>query len=149
MEQIVRVTGILIETDSILLVKEEIPGQPHREWSLPGGKLETGESMRDGLIREMKEETGLDINVGDLLYVCERISQDIHAVHVTFLVRRTGGMLVKGRERPPSENNSKPIKLVPISDLGEYGFPPEFMGLVMARFPGKGSYMGDVDNIGL
>jgi len=46
------------------------------EWSIPGGTLELGETARDGVRRELGEETGLNVRVGDLIEVFERIVPD-------------------------------------------------------------------------
>ena len=54
----VRVTGVVIEAGRILLLNQDAGA---RSWSLPGGKLEDGETLAEALVREMKEETGLDV----------------------------------------------------------------------------------------
>lgn len=51
----VRVTGILIEDEKVLLVKQKVA---NRNWSLPGGRVENGETLEEAMIREMREETG-------------------------------------------------------------------------------------------
>ena len=61
-------------------------------WAMPGGKVEEGETLADALVREMQEETGLDVEPGRLLYVCDHLpGNGTHVVHLTFEARRTGG----------------------------------------------------------
>jgi len=66
----VRVYGILIDPAHGLLVSDEfIRGDYFTK--LPGGGLEFGEGTRDCLVREFKEETGLDVTVGDHIYTTD------------------------------------------------------------------------------
>ena len=54
----------IVREDEVLLVKHSDPGKPdYHDWILPAGKLESGEGAEEGLHREVKEETGLDIRV--------------------------------------------------------------------------------------
>jgi ADP-ribose pyrophosphatase YjhB (NUDIX family) len=147
MEFKLRVTGVLIENEKLLLLEQDVTAD--RRWSLPGGGLEYGETIGDCLAREMREETGLDVEIGKLLYVCDRMHNGKHVVHMTFLVQRTGGELKRGEEPEAEANRIRSIKLVPLTDLPDYGFSARFCELAMAGFPGSGTYQGDIANIGL
>ena len=71
-------------------------------WSLPGGALETGESLADGVRREVREETGLDIRPLGVLEIFERIMRDAsgvpeyHYVLIDYMCRVVGGTLAPG-----------------------------------------------------
>jgi 8-oxo-dGTP diphosphatase len=70
---IVGVGGVLIENGKTLLIRrgsEPLLGQ----WSIPGGTLELGETILEGVAREMLEETGIVVRVLDLIEVFERIN---------------------------------------------------------------------------
>lgn len=147
MSPIVRATIVLIEDGNILLVEENGDGLACPGWSLPGGKLESGETLEQCAIRETKEETGLDISVDQLLYLCDRLQANRHIVHVTFLVKRVGGTLRAGHG--PDADVIKTVQMVPLKSLCEYGYSSQFRDLAISGFPGRGSYRGSVKNIGL
>ena len=141
-EIVVRPTGILIEGSKILLVKQQVSDR--RNWSLPGGHLEYGETIEHCLVREMKEETGLVVKVKELLYVCDRFRHlRSHVVHMTFLVERVGGILRNGSELRRTDEPIHELALVSIDKLPEYGFSKRFYELVKANFPERGTYQGD------
>jgi 8-oxo-dGTP diphosphatase len=93
---LVGVGAIIIERDRVLLVKR---GQPPLagEWSIPGGLLEVGETLRQAAVRETMEETGLTVDVGELLGVYDRVLRDAdertryHYVLIDFLCQRIAG----------------------------------------------------------
>ena len=69
---VVAVGGIVIRAGAVLLIRRgKEPMKGH--WSIPGGAVEPGELLADALRREMREETGLEVEVGDLLEVVERV----------------------------------------------------------------------------
>ena len=137
-------TGVVVEDGRILLLNQDT--DTGRSWSLPGGKLEAGETLAQALVREMREETGLDIEPGRLLYVCDHVPAEV--VHMTFEARRTGGTLgdvMAGADTTPIRG----VEFVPVAKLPELGFSERFAELVTAGFPGAGSYMGPKSAIGL
>jgi 8-oxo-dGTP diphosphatase len=100
---IVGVGAVIVDGERVLLVKrahEPLKGQ----WSLPGGAVEVGESLEAGLVREVREETCLDVTVGPVVEVLDRISRDAngrveyHFVIVDYLCRVAGGTATCGSD---------------------------------------------------
>lgn len=93
---------IVAEGRALLIRRGQAPllGQ----WSLPGGVLECGEALRDAVVREALEETGLVVEVGDMLGVYERVIRAddgrvrYHYVLIDFLCRAVGGDLKAGSD---------------------------------------------------
>jgi len=93
---LVGVGAIIIDDGRVLLVKR---GHPPLlgEWSIPGGVLELGETLREAAVREAREETCLIVEPAELLGVYDRVVRDdagrilYHYVLVDFLCRPTGG----------------------------------------------------------
>ena len=98
---LVGVGGVVIHRRRVLLIRrgaEPLKGQ----WSLPGGMLELGEELKDGVRRELKEETGLEVEPLAMLTVFDRIMRGgadgqrvrYHYVIVDYVCRRKRGRLV-------------------------------------------------------
>ena len=110
----VGVGAVIVHDERVVLIKrrhEPLAGQ----WSLPGGAVEVGETLESCVAREMLEETGLEIEVGPVIEVFDRITKDddgrvrYHYVLVDYLCWVTGGTLQAGSDVddavlvPPSE----------------------------------------------
>lgn len=72
-QPVVGVGGVVVRNGRALLIRRG--GEPLKgQWSIPGGTLELGETIAAGVVRELREETGLEVQVLDLIEVFERIS---------------------------------------------------------------------------
>jgi mutator protein MutT len=96
---VVGIGAVIVQDGKVLLVKRKYPPLAG-EWSLPGGGVEVGETLDACVLREMREETGLDVEVGPVIEVFDRITRDAdgrvqyHYVLVDYLCWPVGGELV-------------------------------------------------------
>jgi ADP-ribose pyrophosphatase YjhB (NUDIX family) len=98
MTPIVAVGAFVFDRDGRVLLVER--GQPPGVglWTVPGGRLERGETLVQAVAREVREETGLIVEVGTLACVVERISDDYHYVILDYMARVIGGELRAGSD---------------------------------------------------
>ena len=93
------VGAIIVQNSRVLLVRRANPPL-QGEWSIPGGLVEAGETIKEALIREVREETGLEIEPVKLVEVFERILRDkdaqvqYHFVLIDYLCRVISGKAV-------------------------------------------------------
>ena len=95
---LVGVGAIIVEDGRVALVKR---GHPPLlgEWSIPGGVMEVGETVREAAVREACEETGLKVETQELLGIYDRLLRDengrvqYHYLLVDFLCHRVSGEL--------------------------------------------------------
>jgi len=100
---VVSVGAAIVRDGQVLLVKRANPPL-QGSWSLPGGSVELGESLAEALAREVREETGLDISIGPVVEVLDRIDRDesghvqYHYVIIDYACRVAGGVLECGTD---------------------------------------------------
>ena len=125
---IVGVGGVIVDDGRVVLIRrrfEPLAG----EWSLPGGTLEVGETLEAGVAREMEEETGLQVEVGPVVEVFDRIMRDdagrvrFHFVLVDFLCWPVGGALA-------AASDVSAAALVDPLELGPYGLTAKATGVI-------------------
>ena len=119
---IVGVGGIVFQGDQVLLIKRgKEPGLG--QWSIPGGVVRTGEPLKEAVIREVFEETHLEVEVLALAKILERIYRDpdgrvaYHYVLVDFLCRMVSGTL-------QADSDAQQACFVPLADLASYKVVP-------------------------
>ncbi len=137
----IRVATILPQGDSLLLVRHRKGDK--RYWMLPGGGLDYGETFEQCAIREIKEETGLDISIERMLYLSEAICPrgTRHIVNVYMLGRIEGGTLAV-----PAEDVIEEVRFVPFSELSTITlYPPIAEQLLSSHASG---YAGGILNLG-
>jgi len=112
----VTVDAVVIENNEILLIKRGI--EPFKgKWALPGGHVDYGETVEDAVIREAKEETGLDIVPQMLIGVYSDPERDPrgHAVGMAFLCKAKKGQAKAG-------DDAAETWWFPLDDLPELAF---------------------------
>jgi mutator protein MutT len=125
---VVGVGAVVVDDNKVLLVRRghaPLKG----EWSLPGGTVELGETLDAAAVREVREETGLEVTVRSIVEVFDRIDRTsddrvaYHFVIVDFLCRLAGGALV-----PASD--AEDARWVRVDDLFEYRVTPKVSAVI-------------------
>ena len=121
-----RVCGLLVDEERILLVKLRSPVTEQLVWMPPGGEVEFGESLHEALQREFPEETGVEVEVSRLLHIEELIERPFHAVECYFEVRQTGGEPAIGfdPELKKDEQLLSDIAWIPLAEVDRQSFAP-------------------------
>jgi ADP-ribose pyrophosphatase YjhB (NUDIX family) len=110
---VVAVGGVAVRDGSLLVVRRG-RGPAAGEWSVPGGRVEPGESLHAAVVRELLEETGLEVVVDRFLGWVERISDAHHFVILDFAVTPLDDAVA-----PVAGDDAAEAAWVPLAELGE------------------------------
>lgn len=129
---IVAVGAVILDGDRVLLVKrghEPLKG----EWSLPGGAVEVGETLQAALVREVREETCLEVRVGRVVEVLDRIRPDAagraeyHYVIIDYVCHVGGGEAACG-------SDADDVRWVDRRELDAYRLTPGACAVIQKAF---------------
>jgi len=125
-EPMVGVGGLLFNRhNQVLLIKrDKAPAQGL--WSVPGGKLEAGESLVECCRREMQEETGLEVNVLSIAAVVERRIENFHYVIVDFLVE----LVNQKNNIPVAASDVSEARWIDLEKIGAYPLVPGLLEII-------------------
>lgn len=139
-----RVSVIVVnDKQEILLVKHRKGNRLY--WVLPGGRLEYGETFHECAVRELKEETGLDVEIERFCFLSEAIAPDRsrHIVNIYLKGRVVGGTLRVGNEPVLAG-----VDFVPIADMERLTLFPPVGRLIIDNLGGNGEsgikYLGNL-----
>ena len=105
--------GAVVVDDGRLLLIRRGRGPAAGQWSVPGGRVEAGETVGEAVVRELAEETGLEGVCGGLLGWVERIGSDHHFVILDFEVE------VLEPDSPVAGDDAVEVAWVPLGDVAE------------------------------
>jgi 8-oxo-dGTP diphosphatase len=120
----VRICGICIKENKILLIKHKNIGRAGYLWSPPGGGLKFGETVEACLKREFVEETHLSVKIERFLFVHEFVEPPLHAIELFFEVSIVEGKIGLGKD-PEMQENKQILEEIAFLDYANLAQEPK------------------------
>jgi len=139
----IRAAAIILRGSKILLARHEKEGRSY--WVLPGGGVDFGETVGEALVREVREEAGFQVRLGELVMLNDSIPPDRHRhiLNLYFLAEITGGELRVGQD----DKRLRDVRFVEIDSLPELILYPDIRERlyegIRNGFPRTGIYLGN------
>ena len=111
---VLAVGAVAVVDDRVLMIRRG-HGPAAGEWSVPGGRVEAGELLESAVVREVAEETGLDVVVDELLGWVERFHGDTHYVILDFRVT-----VLDPDRSLQARDDAAEAAWIPIAELDDY-----------------------------
>lgn len=106
------VGAVIVEDDALLMIRRaNDPGAGR--WSLPGGRVDWGETLAHAVVREVLEETGVECVIGELLGWVERITEEFHYVIFDFVAQPLSF------EDPVAGDDALEVAWVPLNEVDQ------------------------------
>lgn len=122
------VGAVIVNDDQVLVVRRANPPL-QGEWSIPGGLVDTGETTKEAVVREIREETNLTIEPVELVEVFERILRDADSrVQYHFVVTDYLCRLLSGEPRPGTDVSD--MRWARVEELQVLGITPETTAVI-------------------
>jgi len=118
--------GAIVVRDGKLLMVRRAQEPARGLWSVPGGKVERSEYLTQAVGREVMEETGLEVEVGEFAGFFEVIGDDLHYVIIDFLATYSG------TDEPRPGDDVDRVRWVPLTEIPSLECTPRLVELLTA-----------------
>ncbi len=108
----VAASAVAVVDSHLLLVRRSAGSERAGSWAVPGGRVEAGETVREAVVRELREETGLRAECGEFVGWVERVGEGFHYLILDFVVA-----LLDPPERAVAGDDADAVAWVPLGQV--------------------------------